>query len=432
VIDPINPGPAGSAGPAGTTAGVQPPGDLTGTLAAGSAIIAQAISTFSAAIQSQIDRIFSVVNDAAVKLATSVAGQYNAAETIGVTTAASGQAAINAQAAAVTVAGGGGGPADQGIKEGTYEWNVYQYINAPYPARAAPAIGLAGEDMQLWCYRGSWQNSLDAVRYTLLIGGSAPPAGCQLPGGPATPPTTPTQQPACDTGYQVWQLLGPPGTPNQCAVTCGGGSAMPPPWVPYGTVGDLATAQAAMALICGGGTVTGMGPPTVPTPTVCASGAAPICPETCPTTPPVTGPPTVQTGQCCGVNPTTGAMILPTCIFVDLCSTANMITAIREGLYQGLCKWTADDGCFYEPVWHAIKKALCEFILDPECNCPTRDSDRWITEDCDGQFNQMMQGWLGKIGGAVVGAGNVDRLVEAAVSNSSYYPGVLGDGIDPP
>ena len=431
MIDPINPGPAGSTGPAGTLAGIGPPGDLTGLLGAGSALIGQAISTFSAAIQAQIDQIFSAVNAAAVKLAGAVSEQYNAAETTAVTTAASGQAAIGAQAAAATVTGGSGGPADQGVKEGEYAWNVYQFIEVPYPARAVESIGIPGVDMQSWCYRGSWQNGLDAVRYTLVIGGSPPPASCLLPGGTGLPVPTQPQQSTCDSGYQLWQLGGPGQTGSTCAIQCAGGPAPGPGWVPYGAVSDLTTAQQALAAICGSGVPTGGGPPNQPPGVTCQGGATPICPETCPTTPPVIGPPTTGTGQCCGVDPTTGAMILPTCIFVDLCSPATMIMAIREGLYQGLCKWTADNGCFYEPVWQAIKKALCEWIKDPECNCPTRDSDRWIAEDCDGQFNEMMSGWLGKIGGAVVGAGNVDELVAAATSNSSYYPGVLGDGIDP-
>jgi hypothetical protein len=80
---------------------------------------------------------------------------------------------------------------------------------------------------------------------------------------------------------------------------------------------------------------------------------------------------------------------------------------------MGLCKWSTDDNCFYEPVWRAIYKGLCEWVKDPLCACKVRDSDAAIYEDCDGQLSTVLSAWQGQIG-QIVSSTPIDDFVAAA------------------
>lgn len=171
----------------------------------------------------------------------------------------------------------------------------------------------------------------------------------------------------------------PPTQPVQYDAGCVGGAPVswqvgtPAPQGVSGQVGpfaDSATAIAALGTSC---SPTGGGPPT-PTPT-----------------------PTPSAGQCCDTNVTK----LPDCIYIDLCD------------------WEK----FYDATWRAIKKGLCEWILDPQCQCATRDSDRYLYEDCDGTFGPDAEQFMGRIGGTVSQAGSIDQMVATA---RDTIAGILG------
>jgi hypothetical protein len=128
-------------------------------------------------------------------------------------------------------------------------------------------------------------------------------------------------------------------------------------------------------------------------------------------------PPTPGTGgMCC--DPATGAVKLPSCIMIDLCDWS----AFTNATYAALCKWSQDDGCFYEPVWRAIKKGLCEFINDPKCRCAADDADRSMWEDCTGDFGKIISGYMGQAGSPLM-VGTLDEVVDAAMSASGLGGG---------
>jgi hypothetical protein len=424
MIDPVNPGPAGTTGPAGSQIAASGPGDLTPLLAAGTGVISQAMQSVTGAIQSLFNQAFSTVQGAIAKAAGSIASGYNSAETSLVTAGAQAQAATSSTVQTALGPAGGGGTSDQGVKEGQYAWNVYQYINTPYPARAVNQVGVPGAVMQLWCFRGGWDNGLDAVRYSLGISGSAPPPGCILPGGPSQPSAPPAAGGQCATGlYQVWQqVVG--STITGCQLLCSD-SPGPSGGVRVGNPVSLDIATGLMqTLACTGKDQTGTGgspqyyagcdaagnpvswtttqgaPSGVtgtagPFDSMSAALAAVNCVVQPP--PPSGGPPS-GTGQCCD----TAVTKLPDCIYLDLCD------------------WDK----FFQNMWQAIKKGMCEFVKDPTCACAIRDSDAAIYEDCDGKLATMADAWKGAIGGVITNQG-VDDLV----ANGQQLAGVMGQGL---
>ena len=432
MIDPVNPGPAGTFGPAGAASGASAPGDLTPLFTSGTAVISQAMQAVTSEIQGLFNNAFSAVQGAIAKAAGSISADYNAAETQLVTSGAQAQAAISAQVQSATVQSGGGGTSESGVKEGQYGWNVYSYIIAPYPARAAQGVGIPGAQMQLWCFRGSWDNGQDAVRYSLSIGGSAPPPGCILPGGPVQPPGQPTGGPPECALYRVWTDLSAPVI--ACQILCFGDMPTGPgQWVPYNSNGvDLATAQQAAASLCGGSPPTSGGPryyggcdsngqpvswqAGTPAPAGVTGQVGPFGDSTSALTaascstggePPGGPPPSSGTGNpCCDTTVTK----LPDCIQIDLCSPEK----VAQAIYMGMCKWSQDDGCFYDPIWRAIKKGLCEFVQDPTCACKIRDSDAAIYEDCDGELSTQLLPWLGQIGG-LLRSGSLDDMAKGGL-----------------
>jgi len=437
MIDPVNPGPAGTFGPAGAASGASAPGDLTPLLTSGSAVISQAMQAVTGAVQSLFNQAFATVQGAIAKAAGSISAGYNAAETQLVTSGAQAQAAISSQVQSATVQSGGGGTSESGVNEGQYGWNVYSYIIAPYPARAVQGVGIPGAQMQLWCFRGSWDNGQDAVRYSLGIGGSAPPPGCLLPGGPAAPPGNPPAQPAPCTGYTSWQRINADGT-GTCIDLCDGVQA------PSGFVAG-ATGQRFDALPGPPGTLYScfVAKPPVP-PQQYYGGCSPtgqpvswqagtpapagvtgqvgpfgdstsaLSAASCPTGggPPGGPPPSSGTGT--GICPTCnsdGSLKLPDCIDIDLCSPEK----VAQAIYMGMCKWSTDDSCFYDPIWRAIKKGLCEWIKDPACECPLTDSVKYQIEGCNPVYDNLVKAFMGQAGAVVTDAGSLDEVVQQAL-----------------
>src|SRR5262249_22552539 len=161
----------------------------------------------------------SIVNNAISKAATSVANLANTAETTVATATAQAQASIGTAVTGAQQALGTGGPADAGIKEGQFKWNLYSYKRAPYQTRATDTIGSLGAPVADWCFRGSWTELDQLYIYGKTIDGINPPDWCYGPGGPAAAQPTDLTQGSC-TVFELWR------TPNtaggyDCKIRCG-------------------------------------------------------------------------------------------------------------------------------------------------------------------------------------------------------------------
>lgn len=250
------------------------------------------------------------------------------------------------------------------------------------------------------------------------------------------PVVTPVISGPCPPGvttYRVWELLG--GAAPQCAILCSTADAPGPGWVPYGTETDLAGAQALVQTLCGSPVVV-ITPPTTGG-TVYYGGCLSGKPTTWDSTqavpagvtnvvgpfpdaatalakvgacPPIITPPTVGTGQCCGIDPNTGALILPSCITIDLCRwdefCREMSLAVRQALNAVLC----DPTCFVQPLCDCLEKSLCKVFSNKECTAGYQDAERYIFEDQDNTFTPDIQSWVGNLGGNMYGAGSLDDM----------------------
>jgi hypothetical protein len=237
----------------------------------------------------------------------------------------------------------------------------------------------------------------------------------------------------CPAGYRVWQGKDAGGNVS-CVILCDGVPG-PAGYYPYGAVSDFATATQQVQALCG--------PPPPPPilPTVgsttyyggCLSNQA-ITWTNADQVPkgvtnvvgpfpdqasalaaagsclPIITPPTVGTGQCCGIDPKTGALILPSCIMIDLCRwdefCREMSLAVRQALNSTLC----DPTCFVQPLCDCLKKTLCEVFSDKQCTAGYQDAERYIFEDQDQQFAPEIQAWLGNLGSSLSNTSSLDDM----------------------
>jgi len=401
-------------------------------LTAGTATIAAALGHVLTSLQAALSTLMSTVKDAISKAATSIVTPLNQVQTVVDLASARAVGSPTGQLAAARLPTGTGGAVGSGVVPWQYQFNVWQSIDVPSSVYIFNRAYQPNPFPQQLCFRGGWDLFSDAVTYKTQIMTQPLPEGCKLPGGPAVTAPRPIVAPPCDTNNWYWYEIVENGTIIGCAKQCGNANPVLPTGQIHGPLFGPVSEQIAdetIALICGsppisthwyagcdasGHPVTwleGAQPANVtqisgPYPDQATALALSVCAVINPPPPPP--PPPTSTGSCC--DPTTGKVALPDCIKIDLCD------------------WDA----FADAMQRAIYKALCQWIQDPACNCPTRDSDRWIAEDCDGELTNMVSGWMGRIGGPVVTASSADDLVAAAVSGQVYAAGLLGDSIDPP
>jgi hypothetical protein len=145
---------------------------------------------------------------------------------------------------------------------------------------------------------------------------------------------------------------------------------------------------------------------------------------------PIITPPTVGTGQCCGIDPKTGALILPSCIMIDLCRwdefCREMSLAVRQALNSTLC----DPTCFVQPLCDCLKKTLCEVFSDKQCTSGYQDAERYIFEDQDKQFFPAIEDWLGQTGQAATNQTVDDMIATASGLASRLAADVVDTGPD--
>jgi hypothetical protein len=429
MIDPVNPGPAGSTGPAGGEAGIGPPGDITPLLSAGTAVIGQAMSAVTGAIQSLFNQAFQTVQGAISKAATAISTGYNTAETALVSSGSVVQANIATATPTATGLVAPGGPAVTGSKPAIGNWNVFQFVRTPYPTRFIQNTYIPGVDMLQWCYRGGWPNVDDAAAYSLAIDGKRPPDWCYPPGGPATGTPAGTGPTGCEL-YQVYQQ-----TVDNNIIGCGyvcAGTPLPSGGVAVGNpVPQDIAAGLLQTLACTGGTGTtggpgpqywgGCGPDGTPVawqigapePQGVTGQAGPFgdmssalaAVKCSPPLVPPNQPPTGAGGPCC--DPVTGEVKLPKCIYFDLCDWEKFKQAMRWAIYKG----------------------LCDFIQDPDCYCKVQDGDKYLVEDCDGEFAKRVDDFYGRTGSVFTRGGGIDEYISKALETIGTAP---DDSVTPP
>lgn len=425
MIDPINPGPAGSGGPAGAAIGPVPQDAVDSVLQYGTAVISTAIATALGQIQPLIDQAIAIVKSAIQTNAESIAQKFNSAETTYTIASNQAQTSTSALIESAKVPIKTGGTVEQGVLPDQYAWNVWSVKSLSgwgKPVVEPRSAGYkSGPD---YCFRGSWEDYFDAINAANGMG-PLPYDACPSPGGPATPPIgTVLPGTQCDSGlYETWQRDNADGS-SDCVILCQG-VAGPPGYqdagpVPPGPLGQ----PIGVVFQCipprgggGGGTAYYAGCDPKGNAVSWVQGALPpdgttgiVGPFTDPTSALQAvqcSPPTGGGGgggggggPCCGPD---GTVMLPKCIYIDLCD------------------WQK----FYENMWQAIKKGLCEFVRDPECACKITDSEKWIMEDCDGQADAMAESWQGRIG-QVVTRNNIDQLQDIAGALASQ----VGDSVE--
>jgi hypothetical protein len=440
VIDPINPGPAGTDGPAGVTVTGPSPQFVAAAVSGGGTLLAAATQTLAAAVQQAFQSAADTVKAAVTTLASTVTTELQSAQTTATLSGstlqgAAGAALVAAQAPLQTQY-----TADQGGPNYTTGWNLWSVrVPTGWTAPIPEQYWANYENDLSHCFRGWAQVYEDALALANSLP-PLPPDSCPQPASVVTPSSNGTVSPSGCTLYSTWQRINPDGTAT-CIGLCDGA---PGPagftLVSSGQRLDALAAPPGAEINCFVSTPTGGSPqyyggcdsqgnPVAwlstatppagvsaqvgPFPDMSSALTAANCVAPPSGGPPPTGGPT-STGPCCDTSVTK----LPDCIYIDLCSPEKAAQAI----YMGLCKWSQNDDCFYDPIWRAIKKGLCEFISDPECRCKADDADRSMWEDCSGSFGNTIAGVLGKAG-APVYAMPLDQVVQQAMQISGLGGG---------
>lgn len=432
MIDPLNPGPAGTDGPAGVTVTGPTPQYVANQLQAGATAVSQATAQILGVVTAALQAALSTVQGSVGKLATAVTTQLNAAQT---TADLSGLALKSSVGGQLAVAGGSvpvqiGGPTTG--PNHTEGWNLWSVRDADgWGVPIAEQWWTSYTDGCQFLFRG-WALQLSDAQ---ALAATLPRLGKDVrPECFPTIVTPPTGVcPPGVTTYRVWELLG--GQAPQCAILCSDAPAPGPNWVPYGVETDLAGAQALVQTLCGtpvviitpptsggpvyyGGCLSGKAVTWDPTQTVPVGVTNVVGPfpdqasalaaaGTCIPPPP---PPTVGTGQCCGVDPTTGALILPTCIKIDLCDWSEFCNEVRLAVTAALNSTLCDPTCFVQPFCDCLKKTLCEVFSSKECASPFQDAERYIFEDQDNTFAPDIQAWTGNVGRGLSQTSSLDDM----------------------
>lgn len=407
MINPINPGPAGSAGPAGVSLSGPNPAAYESTLAYGTGVIGGAVSTALNSISSGLSDVLQTIKDAMSKAASSIATPVNLTQSVIDMAQAQAQASIGSQLASLP-------PVTPPMPQQPVAADRFYVIvqNVPpfehriyWQSPGGPAPTLVPSE----CIMGIFSDVNKATAYSQSIAGQAPPESCfqsigQIrppgPGGPSVVPPPPNGQPTpILTGPPGPVVVSPPQPPNPQPVptVCAGGTEGP-----YALVIDQSPDGKTQDQ-CAASCWVGPFPSEIPGDTRQILGPydwgqlqAQILSRCGQTIPPQPGPPTTP--------PTGGTPItLPACINIDLCDWQKFVDA----LVKALCQW-------YE-----------------KCVCKLDNQTSYQITDCDNVLGQLVDHWKGRIG-AVATDNSVDDIVAAGsgVATTSDWAGT-GDSPDP-
>lgn len=402
----------------------QPLLSVTGPLVAGFSqsalrgVLDSSAQTYSQLALKVVQYIQGVLADAAntyqtvaQKVAVPIVVGLNQAQ--GTVSQIGGQVASQIQAGlnAVTAACSTGCAQEQGAVPGQYKYNVWQDFDVPAVVAFSVGTSSPPSPPANWCFRAGWDDYYDAISYKEKIQGSAPPAGCKLPGGVATSPGTTGPS---YTGPNSWMA----GCLNGQNVVWDQASQLTPLGVTQ-VVGPFPSAEQAIAAepVCapvppppptGGGAVYAYCPikdnpaksPMCAVPPVdtnlwvladgpytdmqaCQLDLPRIASESplCQAGPPPPPPPTGPTPCMCVTVPDT------LCLKIDLCDWKKF----EDHLYSALCRW-------YK-----------------ECVCKLNNEIAFSLEDCDQLLSRPVDRWKGKVG-AVATDNSVDAIIAMATS----------------
>lgn len=398
-------------------------------------VASQAIATIMQWLVDQLTQVETQTQPVLEAIATPIVNQLNSVQqTIDTAQQAVHQSARAALATTLPT-GTNGGTVQQGVKWGQYRFNVASYRYGPPPKTWGVAEPYQTSQFPMQpadtCFLGGWADYIDAVAFSSGI--SWPYATCPVQGGQANPlPVTqgngsqPTQGSGngkvfgsgCDSGLFIFWFF--PGDPTQnLGRTCiepqcyypNDPTANQPPtndprWKMYGPYHSIDDANAAIQIVCPSGPTCDSGLYTVwgdaSPPTSCivlcdgvqtdsahpvkiqsgmsldtANALASQCGST---TGPIQPPPPPP---CCP------NITLPACLDVDLCDWKKF----EDSIYNALCRWYAD------------------------CVCKLKTESAFIYDNCEGDFGQSMQDWMGAEMGSVMAAGSVDDLLSMAAAN---------------
>lgn len=436
MIDPLQPGPAGSQGPAGVEITGPTPQQVAGMLQSGAAAVSSATGTLlsvaSVPLQSAVATLQSSIGQLAGAVVPSIDAAQTTLQLAGtqlMTTAASMLPALPPPVGSVPPVGASG-------PNFTTGWNLWSVRddNGWGPPIAEQYFTTYRDGCQ-YLFRG-WAPDLgtaEAIAATLGRLGKDVRPECFTygPDGPTCDITV------SNPVYHIWQRVNADGSAT-CVSLCSSlpgptgfkdlgvdpspgaqgpigvfFSCVPPPPPPkdctnsvcyYGgcVSGKSVTWDSTQAVPQG---VTGIVGPFLDQ----ASASAAI--GTCP---PIITPPNVGTGQCCGIDPTTGALILPDCIKIDLCKwdefCRELSLAVRQALNAVLC----DPTCFVQPLCDCLEKSLCKVFSNKECTAGYQDAERYIFEDQDNTFSPDIQAWTGDLGSTLYNAQSLDEMAASA------------------
>lgn len=414
MINPVNPGPAGTTGPAGGSISGPSPEVVQAVLNAGTATIATAMQTALTSIQSGLDQLFASTTSAINTAASSVTNQINAVQTNVDLTGATAQASIQAQLGTVPVPTAGVGAA-------AFEGEIFQITQRMSPPYAADIFNYnAGQQPTVpqpgTCIRGNFANSTDAVAFQQSIQGQQPPAWCTPSGsviatGPPAPPPVFGKNGTtgeCPNGYQVYaQYVG--STLVSCGYNCKG-DPLPSGGVVQGYPPDLQSAQQAVATLCQQSSQQQPQQPTVSYYGGCVNGVPTFWDSTDGVPAGVTGqvgpfvnPQQAQAAVSCQQAPQQGQGGTGS---NGACCTTGPGSSKTNCLYIDLCDWTEFENALYN--------ALCRVFKDPQCMCAFKDATQYEFEDCDPVYDQEISGWMGNVGNQLIIGTTADGLTQSA------------------
>lgn len=395
-------------GPSGMLSG-QPvdPAVISGAVERGTVLYGQLIAKFLGAVQA-----------AAAEGVGTVTGLLNKFDNAVSSGQAAGQSVIDGLAAnfkmaalsqAVLPAGGplGGGDTSQGAVPGQYNYDLYQYADAPWGIDILPGGQKPADSSHPNCFVAGFDDVFRAIDYVRSHQGSVPPGFCPQREGFAAPVggSKPPVGTECSL-YQVYRLWDHSVTPEKlvgCTVRCSTDPA-PPGGEPFGNPLPYQIAIDAMntAACPGGGGIT----PPAGEPTYmagCDSNGKPVVWDSSTQAPSgvtkvvgpfmnqqsasaaasalCTGSPSggnggTQPAPCCDIK-------LPDCIQIDLCDWEKF----KNALVDALCEW-------YE-----------------RCVCKLDNEMAYGVADCDPKFPAAMNAWSGAIGGVFTTPPTLDEIV---------------------